>query len=516
MTTTLRDLLPPALRETYDEAQRAEERFDHTGDAEALTIAGRSRHAIITGLTSTPDSPAAALFGVVHGLCRVLVKWYRATGDERAIDEALRGARQVLEHLEDDADPLRPRLLTELGNALRARYERTGSADDFAEARAAYEAAHDAEPDNPEGATNLATSYLDGFHRTGRIAELESSIELMHEALAGTRIGDVLGAGLRAGNLSGAYLRAWHVTGDPDDLDAAIGYGGDALHVLPPGSPPRAEAANNYGIALTERYKDAERPDPADLDAALRAHQEAVTLQPNTLRYRTNLATTHAMLGDLTGAVDTLRGVVDALPSDAPERPGALANLGTALIDRGEPGDIDAAVAVLRTAEAAAQHVHPEQVVRAAASLGAVAQARDAWPEAAAAFERALTAAAQLFGAQGTDTHRDLQLTGHGGLAAEAAYARFMAGDAATAAEDLEAGRALQLTEALGLDLADLDALDGAGHTALRDRFVAEVAWLRELAARPGTATASCSSPPGSSSPGRRHRSARCRASRSS
>ncbi len=480
MTTSIRDLLPADLRETYDEAQAAEARFDYTGDTDALAAAGQHRQAIVARLRT-----GTVLFAIVHGLCRVLTKWYRATGDARAIDEAIRGARQVLDAMPENQAhvPLRVGVLTELGNALRARYERTGSGDDFDGARTTYRAVYEIDPSAPASATNLATSYLDGFRRTGQIAELEHAAALMHEALGNTRVGDALGEGTRTANLAGAYVAAWQLTRDPEHLEKAITFSGLALDVLPSGALARAEAASNRAIALVERYQHSVEPDRADLEAALAADNEAVALVPHNPRYRSNRATTLALLNDFTAAIESLREVLHALPAGAPGRAGTLVNLATALFDA---NDADSARAVLRQAETEAGGLEPAVAVRAASGLGFLARRRGEWVEAAEAFERALLAAGNLFGAEGsTGGTREIWLTGHGEIAAQAARARVAAGDPGAAAVALETGRALQITEALGFDLADLDGLTAAGHSSLAGRFRDAVAWLRDLEVRP-------------------------------
>ncbi|KAG8864291.1 hypothetical protein FRB96_006112 [Tulasnella sp. 330] len=77
----------------------------------------------------------------------------------------------------------------------------------------------------------------------------------------------------------GIALRARFVrAGDRADLDAAIKYHEQALELRPPGHSDRSSSLNNLAVVIQARFDQA--GDRADLDAAIKYHEQALELRP--------------------------------------------------------------------------------------------------------------------------------------------------------------------------------------------------------------------------------------------
>jgi tetratricopeptide (TPR) repeat protein len=307
--------------------------------------------------------------------------------------------------------PYRLEYLSNLGIALRTRFERAGAAGDLDAAidylREAAQAAPAGHPDRAGYLTNLGSVLWARFERAGAAGDLDAAIEAARQAVQAAPVGHPD----RAEYLSnlGAMLRArFERDGAAGDLDAAIEAGHQAVQAAPAGHHDRARSLSDLGAALRARFGRAGVA--GDLDAAIEAGQQAVqaTLadDPYRAEYLTNLGIARwarferaGAAGDLDAAIDYLREAVQATPTNHPSARRLLdltAVLATRFERFGAVGDLDAAIAAGRQAVQAAPAGHPYRA-ECLANLGAVLRTRferfGAAEDGDAAFQRYAEAA---------------------------------------------------------------------------------------------------------------------------
>ena len=143
--------------------------------------------------------------------------------------------------------------LSNLGVALRARFERTGEVADLESAIEAGRAAVDAlPPDHPDRAaatSDLGGTLLARYLSTGSAADLDSAIDAAKAAVSSAPPGNPNRAKYLS-NLGVALQARFERTGEVADLESAIEAGRAAVDALPPDHPDRAAAALNLEEAL--------------------------------------------------------------------------------------------------------------------------------------------------------------------------------------------------------------------------------------------------------------------------
>jgi tetratricopeptide (TPR) repeat protein len=295
------------------------------------------------------------------------------SGDQTALDIAIDLLRQAV--VADPTDhPARAGWLSNLGAALRTRFERSGDLADLDAAVDVGQQAVVATPANHSARasvlSNLALALRTRFERTGDQAALDVAIDLLWQAVA-------VGAAdhpARAGWLSnlGAALRTrFERSGDLADLDAAVDVGQQAVAVTPASHPARASVLSNLGVALWTRFERS--GDLGDLDAAVDVGQQGVAVTPASHPARASVLSNLGVAlrarfertgsrGDLDAAIDLFRQSVAASPTDHPARAGWLSNLGVALRARfertGDRADLDGAIDLLHQAVVAGPTDH--------------------------------------------------------------------------------------------------------------------------------------------------------------
>jgi tetratricopeptide (TPR) repeat protein len=360
----------------------------------------------------------AVLFDRAAGV-RLRRSQYRGPSAAADAASAAEGYRRAIE-LSEPASLNRRAYLNNLGVALRTVWEQDRSPDALNEAIATHEAAAASSPrDTPDGvATRLqlgaalrerhrelqrdrdleaavnvlseavegaaelgsevqaechearGNALLDWYEGTGFQTTLEQSIEDLRAALELTPSDPGDRAGY-AGNLASALLTRFQARGERNDLTEALQLFEEALE----GSPgyPSMELLANLGNALSVRsVVDASR---GDADQAVARLHRAVELAQGTdalpgmlsnlaaaLLERFDLA---GQIADVDEAVNLLAVAVDASGPDSPERPSRLNNLAIALRlrhlrRRGDPSDLDRAVAAYEEALSATREADPE------------------------------------------------------------------------------------------------------------------------------------------------------------
>ena len=410
--------------------------------------------------------------------------------------------------------PDRARWLSNLGRALRLRFERTGMLPDLDEAvtigRAAAEATPPDDPDRAVMLSNLGAILQRRFERTGVLADLEESVAAMRAAMEATPA-DHPDRALMLSNLGSALRLRFERTSVLADLDEAVMIGRAAAEATPADDPDRAGMLSNLGVVLVARF---ERTGIlADLDEAVIAMRAAVEATPaghadragmlsnlgSALRNRFERS---RVLADLDEAVTIGRAAVKATPADHADRALTLTNLGSALwlrFERNELlGDLNDALTAFR--EAAAVEMAPPRVrVVAARSWGRVAGVGGRWRDAVEGFEMAVGLLGRVAPRSLVRHDQERLLENLGGLASEAAECCLHVGLTDRAAELFEQGRGILLGQALDTRtdltvLAELYPDLAKRFTALRDdldrfdgRSLRPATWFSEMKGSSGS-----------------------------
>ncbi|MGW1561782.1 CHAT domain-containing protein [Streptomyces sp. NPDC002144] len=320
--------------------------------------------------------------------------------------------------------PNRAAMLTNLGTALRARFEQAGVLSDLDEALAvSRQAVHDAPDGLPERAdllSNLAKSLYAKFTGTGVLAHLDEAIDVGRQAVQAAPASH----SDRAANLStlGNTLRArFDRTGALTDLEEALAVSRQAVSMAPANEPRRAGMLSNLALVLATSF---ERTGTlADLDEAIEIYRQ-VHARPADL---SNLAThlrirfeRTGRLADLDAAVEMGRQAVDMTPKGDSSRPGMLSNLGTHLRTRfertGVSADLDEAVQMGRRAVDTFPLVHPERPA-ALSNLALTLMTRFQWTGALVDLDEAIDIGRQAVGVTSNNqSERAGRLSNLGGM----------------------------------------------------------------------------------------------------
>ena len=221
-------------------------------------------------------------------------------------------------------------ILSNLGIALRTRFERTGMLADLdaavAAGRAAVEAALENSPNEPILQSNLGIALQARFRRIGQLADLDAGVEAGQRALAAAS-GDDFGRAPLLSNLADALRARFERTGVLADLDAAVEAGRAAVEATPDGHVGRAFFLASLGLVLRTRFE--RTGDQADLEAAIQVLHSAVKAAPadhskraafltglaDALRVRLTWAGTQPDLDAACSALEEAAGLTSAAPS---------------------------------------------------------------------------------------------------------------------------------------------------------------------------------------------------------
>jgi CHAT domain-containing protein len=435
-----------------------------------------------------------------------LLKDYQQRGDRASLDQAIDTLTRALVATPETSFDRVP-ILDSLGIAHRHRYEAGRDRKDLADAINAHRVVLDLTlgigplPEFEAEMLHLkAISYNNlgydirvRWQVDGVLHDLAESISLFEEAV---RIDpDEANRLVAANNLAASLLDRHRTTVDWNDVDRAI-------DLLTPYKNATEDASrwhlSNLGNALVERHKHS--GDRADLDAGIesltRAVDETSSFADELPRLLSNLAAGLLMrfpvtldAADLRRAVGALQAALARTSESAVFATGILSNLGTTYRDldliQPRPQTRERGIRAFRLAASKAAEGSLAAGLAACKNWGMWALERQAYGEAAEAYGTGLDLMTELFRTQLTRTQKEAWLADAQGVPVAAAYALAKNGEGEQAVEALDAGRALLLSEALGLDQADLVRLDALGHSAERERYeVAADSW-NDLALAP-------------------------------
>ncbi|MFF0472971.1 CHAT domain-containing protein [Streptomyces sp. NPDC004284] len=397
-------------------------------------------------------------------LGNVFTRAYEYTGSEGALERAFNVTEKGGEAI-PEGDPYRWHYCSGFGHIALRTFQHTGDLDVLESGiRVLREAAY-----GPYRSTlgrgvvltNLSAALMAQYARTGRAESAKEAFEAQSRAVA-TTPRDHAQLPSRLVNLAG--LVGNHpgvVAPDGDPHDMAVTLLEDALSLLPEGNPDRPGCLYQLAVALRARF--AEKDDPSDLTAAVKASRAAVAaggagdyrrsmLWTGLARSLGAYAAHFSVPGALDEAVEALQKALRALPDAHPDRPDALTELGMMLERRfegaGKPADRELALQLL--SEAYELDTAPAEVrARAAAAVAGIKAAAEDFAGATEWYADALEQL-ELTAWRGlTRTDRERLIARFPSLVADAAGCAVRAGRAERAVELLEQGRGILIAQAL-------------------------------------------------------------------
>jgi tetratricopeptide (TPR) repeat protein len=412
---------------------------------------------------------------------------YRYRREERQgdFDEALRRARKALTLAKAAGDGQVRFLSLGLIEALHGtRYARLGHLGDLEESIAAVGDARRlvpvGSPLHASVTSDLGLALRLRYERFGDTTDLNGSVNLAQEAAHAAREaqrqrpGSVRLPELLA-NLASVLCVRYELGHDPDDAKAAVQASRDSVAALdPPDHPSRPGCLGNLGRALGCRYDATGQV--ADLAEEVSVLREAVERtdegRPERGDRLANLGSALAVLGArtrdarvLAEAVGFHRAALKVTAEDDPVRAQRLYNLAMARRSQWELGaDESAAVEALGHFRAAAgvTIAATSTRIQAAAAAGQLAAQRGTFALAAESFGLAVGLLPQLASRRLSRGDAQRWLAEFRGLASQAASCAVRAGDVAMALTLFETGRGVLLSQALDLggELAELEQAD--------------------------------------------------------
>jgi tetratricopeptide (TPR) repeat protein len=329
------------------------------------------------------------------------------------LNKAFNIMEQVIDMTPQDFVPRAGRL-SNFGNILGRRFERTGSMEDLNRAVDVSDMAVNATPqDHPDRAgylNNLGAWLGMRFKRTGSMEDLNRAVDVADIAVNAT----LQDHPDRAGRLNnfGTWLgMRFERTGSMDDFNRAVDVSDMAVNATPQDHPDRAGRLNNLGSWLGRRFE------------------------------RTG------SMEDLNRAVDVANIGVNAAPQDHPDRAGRLINLGNLLGRRfertGSMDDLNHALSHYK--EGWSCHSSPPSIrIRSARHAADILASQRNWEESSEILQGAVQLLPLLSPRLLNNNDKQYILGRFAGLASMAAAISLKAGkDEHRALELLELGRCI-------------------------------------------------------------------------
>jgi tetratricopeptide (TPR) repeat protein len=299
---------------------------------------------------ATPhDDPNYA--GHLSNLGNALRTRFQITGNPADIDEAVTTERDALVAI-PHARPDRAKTLANLARALTVRFLGSGDLADIADIDGAIDAARDAvaatSPDDHDRAGSLR-ALIDAVSArlklTVDLADIDLAIELHGEILQDPAF-SMLSASWRVHvlrNAGAAFLRRHHLTEDPADLQHALDPLQEGIELAAPASEDLGSCLFNLAQALYLQYEHS--GERSRLVAAIAAYErirrevpdDVVLDLPWVLMFQGHALHSKALSFDpaaLDPAIEAYRRALDLTPEGSPEYPERLSGLGIALRER--------------------------------------------------------------------------------------------------------------------------------------------------------------------------------------
>jgi CHAT domain-containing protein/tetratricopeptide (TPR) repeat protein len=499
----------PPGRHGYAEslAQVAEvefELFKDDNDAARLDAAIEMYAELVT---ERPLSvPGTVPFHLNYAIAR-LTRFGRDWSRREDLDAALSSLTELADSDLAEAPPgARNAILAHLIQALSVRHQIDGDAGDLArvaDLRTKLEASDDPALGTRGRALlydNAATASLTAFLRTGDLSLLDRAIREQQEALSAVPEGHPDRPAL-LGNLGLCRLlrhREKRGHGEADeDLSAGMALAREAVQTSAGGVAETASAGILGTVLLAESVKEPGKLDPDQVDLAIELLTRARDgLRPDDpqraaaeAKLSQGLALRSLASGDLAGlraAIAGFAGACALMPAGSPYAPGMRGGLADLLLAlaaaTGAPDDIERAVSAARAAVEAGSERHPAGAFDTALQWGTALWRLGRLDLAGEGYAIALRILHDLTRTQLTMPDKQAGLTRVKDITARAAVALAYAGRPAEAALAVETGRAVTLSEAVGIEQArvlDVAAREHPELVAAYQRAATEVTRLQ-------------------------------------
>jgi Tetratricopeptide repeat len=413
-------------------------------------------------------------------------------GDDRDLERAIELGERALA-MTPTEDPYRVSRLRNLSGALLDRYDRSGRDSDLDRA---IELAEDAlvAPSSGTGDRAVTEDRVGmalhrRFLRRSALHDLDRGIELLERSVSNTLDGSPDRA-CALNNLASLYVTRSEHTGRTEDFDYALSALSASVLDGPRGDPGAPTRLVNLGLALNRAGQPSAAVEACEGAFAI-IQPDAPELSTILNELSNALLNLHQQNGDAKALDDAVRMATRAVaitPMDSRHdlagRSVALGNAHSARYRRDhQEHDYRAASGAYRVACQAGLERNFEAALKAAGNWGAMASANAAWFDATQAYGYGLRAIGTLFRTQLARGHKESWLLAAAGLPARAAYASARTDDLPAAAQALEAGRAMLLAEALGVDRERLATLRRV-RPDLAERYTSAAAAARTVDAR--------------------------------
>ncbi|KAF6743708.1 CHAT domain-containing protein [Ephemerocybe angulata] len=452
-------------------------RFQRTGEmsdiAEAISAQQRA-------VELTPQGDAEQLRRHLSNLGNSLMKRFQRTAlsaQQRAVEITPEG------HADMSA------CVNNLGNAFLCRFEYMGELLDITKAISFQEKAGHA--NLPSCLNNLGNSFMRRFEQTGELSDITEAISLQRRAVELTPQSHAQ-FHARLSNLGNSFMKRFQRTGELLDITEGISVQQRAVEIVPQGHVDMPACLNNLGISLTRRFE--QTGELSDIAKAISLQQRSVELlpqaHPNLPWCLTHLGTSFMRrfertndLLDITQAISMQERTVKLTPQGHASLPTYLTNLGQSFYLRftssADHGNIQEAIFNYKSA--AISTVGPPRVRLDAARCWAriLLQHHPQSPEIIPSFDTALGLVSLIAGLEQTIRGRYSQLEDTSDLALEAASAACALDRVDKALEWLEQGRCLVWNQLNSLR-TPLDEL--RAHNSELARSISEIAFRLENA----------------------------------
>lgn len=221
----------------------------------------------------------------------------------------------------------RARRLHVLAIGYYIRCQKTGGLADLESAIQQLENALKANPNHPDQASlleKLGHVYSDRYHRTGAFIDLETAIQRLQDAVKATSNDHPYRAS-RIHDLGVGYADKYQRTGVLTDIDTAIQYFQDALKVVFDDEPDQFGLLHSLGHGYKYRYQQTGAF--TDIETAIQCYQDALDATPDDhpdwarhlhslgSGYGERYRATGALI-DLETAIQRLHSALNATPDD--------------------------------------------------------------------------------------------------------------------------------------------------------------------------------------------------------
>ncbi|CEL54737.1 hypothetical protein RSOLAG1IB_07271 [Rhizoctonia solani AG-1 IB] len=227
--------------------------------------------------------------------------------------------------------------------------------------------------------SNLGTSYLSRFRRSGDREDLNASIACHLKALQIIHQEHEY-APIISHGLGNSYYTRFQLTHDPEDIKKSIEFYIQAIDLTPQGHPYRPGQLDSLGQSYCTKF--ARFGEPSDIEKAIELQSQALELaapsNPHISGWLRNLGISYktrfarlSQLEDIKKAIEILTRAIEYTPKGHPNMSALLATLGEAhqhqFYGAGNPEDLDLAISYLTQVISSAPNDYTHKHIRLSA-----------------------------------------------------------------------------------------------------------------------------------------------------